>query len=97
MAESSGVQVTRNEAEEQFEAMTDAGKGVLTYAEQHGKFYVLHTEVPEALEGQGIGGALVRTAVEYAREQGVKVVPFCPFAKAWLQRHHDYDDMVATE
>jgi len=97
MAEASSVQVTRNEAEEQFEAVTDVGKGVLTYAEKDGKLYVLHTEVPEALEGQGIGGALVRAAVEHARGQGVKVVPFCAFAKAWLQRHHDYDDMIGTE
>jgi predicted GNAT family acetyltransferase len=91
------VQVTRNEAEEQFEAALGEGKGVLTYAEQNGKFYVLHTEVPEALEGHGIGGALVRTAMDYARGQGVKVVPFCPFAKAWLQRHHEYADLVETE
>jgi predicted GNAT family acetyltransferase len=97
MAEASGVQVTRNEAEEQFEAVAEGGRGVLTYAEQNGKLYILHTGVPEALEGQGIGGALVRTAVEYARGNGVKVVPFCPFAKAWLQRHHDYDDTVDTE
>ncbi|HYH81290.1 MAG TPA: GNAT family N-acetyltransferase [Longimicrobium sp.] len=97
MAEASGVQVTRNEAEEQFEAAMEGGKGVLTYAEQNGKLYVLHTEVPEALEGHGVGGALVRTAMDYARGQGVKVVPFCPFAKTWLQRHGDYDDMLDTE
>jgi predicted GNAT family acetyltransferase len=97
MAEASGVQVTRNEAEEQFEATAGGGKGVLTYAEKDGKLYMLHTQVPEELEGQGIGGALVRTAADYARENGEKVVPFCPFARAWLQRHHDYDDLITTE
>lgn len=97
MAEASGVQVQRNEAEEQFEAMVGGEKAVLTYAEQNGKFYVLHTEVPEAMEGHGVGSALVRAAMDYAREKGVKAVPFCPFAKAWLHRHQDYNDMVATE
>jgi predicted GNAT family acetyltransferase len=97
MAEASGVQVQRNEAEEQFEAMVGGEKAVLTYAEQNGKFYVLHTEVPEAMEGHGVGSALVRAAMDYARGQGVKAVPFCPFAKAWLQRHQDYDDMVAND
>jgi len=97
MAEESGVQVQRNQGEEQFEAAVGGDKAVLTYAEQNGKLYLLHTEVPEAMEGQGIGSALVRAAMEYARGQSVKVVPFCPFARAWLHRHHDYDDMVETE
>lgn len=96
MAEN-GVQVRRNEGEEQFEAMVGGDKAVLTYAEQNGKLYVLHTEVPEAMEGQGIGSALVRAAMEYARGRKVKVVPFCPFARAWLHRHHDYDGMVEHE
>jgi hypothetical protein len=97
MAEASGVQVQRNEAEEQFEAALDGGKAVLTYAEQNGKLYLLHTEVPEAMEGHGIGSALVRASVEYAREKNVKVVPFCPFAREWLHRHPDFQEMVGTE
>lgn len=97
MAEESGVQVQRNEGEEQFEAVVAGEKAVLTYAEQNGKLYLLHTGVPEAMEGHGVGGALVKSAVEYARAQQVKVVPFCPFARSWLHRHHEYDEMVATE
>jgi predicted GNAT family acetyltransferase len=93
MAEAS-VDVRRNEGEEQFETSLGAGKAVLTYAEQHGKLYLLHTEVPEEMEGHGIGSALVRTAMDYAKEQGVKVVPFCPFARTWLERHPQYQDMV---
>jgi predicted GNAT family acetyltransferase len=97
MADSSGVEVTRNQAEEQFEARMDGDTGVLTYAEQDGKLYLLHTEVPEAMEGQGVAGALVRRAMEYAKEQGVKVVPFCPFARAYLKRHPEYEDLIATD
>lgn len=96
MAES-GVQVERNEGEEQFEAMVGGEKAVLTYAEQNGKLYLLHTQVPEAMEGHGIGSALVKSAMEYARQKEVKVVPFCPFARAWLHRHPGYDEMVAPE
>lgn len=97
MAEANDVDVRRNEAEEQFEVALGSDRAVLTYAEQNGKLYVLHTEVPEAMEGHGIGSALVRAAMEHAREKGVKVVPLCPFAKAWLHRHHDYDEMVSAE
>jgi hypothetical protein len=94
MAEANDVDVRRNEAEEQFEVALGSDRAVLTYAEQNGKLYVLHTEVPEAMEGHGIGSALVRAAMDHAREKGVKVVPMCPFARAWLNRHHDYDEMV---
>ncbi|HEU4559650.1 MAG TPA: GNAT family N-acetyltransferase [Longimicrobium sp.] len=97
MAEANDIDVRRNAAEEQFEVALGSDRAVLTYAEQNGKLYVLHTEVPEAMEGHGIGSALVRAAMEHAREKGVKVVPFCPFAKAWLQRHHDFDEMVSAE
>lgn len=94
MADAS-VQVRRNEGEEQFEAEVGGETAVLTYAEQHGKLYLLHTQVPEAMEGHGVGGALVRAAMDFATAQGVKVVPFCPFARAWLQRHPQYEEMVA--
>lgn len=97
MADANGVDVRRNEAEEQFEVALGSDRAVLTYAEQNGKLYVLHTEVPEAMEGHGIGSALVSAAMDYAGEKGMKVVPFCPFAKAWLHRHHDYDEMVDAE
>jgi len=96
MAES-GIQVDRNEGEEQFEASVEGDKAVLTYAEQNGKLYLLHTQVPDAMEGHGIGSALVKSAMEYARQKEVKVVPFCPFARAWLHRHPEYDEMVAPE
>ena len=89
------VRVENNRAEEQFETTVDGHRGVLTYSEHGGKLYLLHTSVDDALEGKGVGSALVRTAAEYAREAGVRIVPFCPFAQAWLKRHHEYDDLVA--
>ncbi|HSU16305.1 GNAT family N-acetyltransferase [Longimicrobium sp.] len=93
--EAARVEVTRNEEKEQWEAHAGEQVGVLTYSESDGKLFLLHTEVPEALEGQGIGGRLVRAAMDYAREAGEKVVPFCPFARVWLERHQDYADLVA--
>ena len=95
--EGTRVEVTRNEAQEQWEAHAGGEMGVLTYSEQDGKLFLLHTEVPEALEGQGIAGRLVRTALDDARANGQKVVPFCPFARSWIQRHKDYADLLAEE
>ncbi len=54
-----------------------------------------HTIVPEHLEGQGVGSALVRGALDYARTNGQRVVPTCSFVRSWLDRHEGYEDLVA--
>lgn len=95
--EAARVEVTRNEAKEQWEAHAGGDVGVLTYSEQDGKLFLLHTEVPEALEGQGIASRLVRAALDHARDKGEKVVPFCPFARAYIQRHKEYAELLAEE
>ena len=56
---------------------------------------IVHTEVPEDLAGQGIGSALVVTALEYAKSHQMKVVPSCPFVASYLQRHPEWNDIVA--
>ncbi|HEX8211371.1 MAG TPA: GNAT family N-acetyltransferase [Longimicrobium sp.] len=86
--------VVDNEAEGQFEAETPQGVAVLTYERREGKLFLLHTGVPPALEGQGIGGSLVRAALEQAREKGHKVVPYCSFAREYAARHPEFADVV---
>ena len=54
-----------------------------------------HTVVSEDRRGEGIGGELVRAALEDARRRGVKVRPSCSFVRTWLARHPDYQDLVA--
>jgi predicted GNAT family acetyltransferase len=48
-----------------------------------------HTEVPAAARGQGVGDALVRAALGYARERGARVMATCPYVQNWLRRHPD--------
>jgi uncharacterized protein len=54
-----------------------------------------HTGVPDALRGKGAGIALVRRAVEDARAAGVKIIPLCPFAKAQIEKHPEWQDVLA--
>ena len=54
-----------------------------------------HTEVPDAFRGQGIGLMLVTRAVEDARASGVKIIPLCPFAKAQIEKHPEWQDVLA--
>lgn len=94
MAEQSGV--VDNEEEGQFEARTAEGVAVLTYDRREGKLFLLHTGVPGEMEGQGIGGSLVHAALEQARERGLKVVPYCSFARAYAERHPEFADVVQS-
>lgn len=53
-----------------------------------------HTSVPDALRGMRIGQALVERGVEDARAEGIKIIPLCPFAKAQIARHKEWQDVV---
>lgn len=61
--------------------------GVLTYSRGDGHVVIEHTVVPVELEGQGVGSALARAALDWAREEGLAVVPQCSFVAGYLQKH----------
>lgn len=52
-----------------------------------------HTQVESDHSGQGVGGALIRGAMDDVRARGLRALPVCPFVLAWLQRHPDYADL----
>jgi predicted GNAT family acetyltransferase len=53
-----------------------------------------HTEVVEAHEGEGVGGTIVRSALERFAESGKSVIPTCPFAAAYIARHPELGHFV---
>ncbi len=61
----------------------------LVYRRNGRRLVLIHTGVPEALSGQGIAGRLVAAAVARAREEGLVLVPSCPYARRWLEQHPD--------
>ncbi len=54
-----------------------------------------HTEVDEKLAGQGIGKKLVESAVEFARANGLKIKPLCPYARKVIDSTPEYQDVLA--
>lgn len=52
-------------------------------------------QVPSAVGGQGIAGRLTRHALDWARDQGLTVLPRCPYVASWIERHPDYADLLA--
>jgi predicted GNAT family acetyltransferase len=81
--------VANNETEQRFEITIDGERAELTYRRRGDRLILVHTEVPDAFEGRGIGGDLVQAAVDYAIETGLTIVPQCRFARGWLERHPD--------
>lgn len=53
-----------------------------------------HTEVDEAWGGRGLAGQLVRFALDDVQGSGNRIVPECPYIRAYVGKHHDYDDIV---
>ncbi len=90
-------QVTHDPGDSRFEYRSAGFVAELVYRRHGERMVLLHTGVPETLEGHGVGGALVRAAVGYAAGQGLTVVPACPFARAWLDRHPDVAALVPID
>lgn len=89
------TEVHDNPAESRFEIQVDGARaGLVTYRTRPGVITFLHTEIDDAHGGQGLGGKLVRAALDSARERGQRVIPSCPFVKSWIERHPDYADLV---
>jgi predicted GNAT family acetyltransferase len=55
----------------------------------------LHTVVAQKYEGQGVGGAIAKYALDDARARGLRVRALCPFIRSWLGRHHEYSDLIS--
>ena len=73
----------------------DGAEAELTYSRLGTRQVILdHTEVPASLRGRKVGARLVQQAVEDARRDGITIVPLCPFAKAQISRHPDWQDVL---
>lgn len=92
----SDVVVTNNPGEHRYEAHLDGElAGFAEYQLTDALIVFTHTEVLPRFEGQGVGGAIVRASLDEVRAEGTrKVMPLCPFYKAWIARHRDYVDLV---
>ena len=84
---SDSVEVIDNAGESRFELRQDGWLAELVYRLRGHRLVLVHTEVPSELEGRGIGGRLVTAAIDRAAREGLTLVPLCPFARGWLERH----------
>jgi uncharacterized protein len=71
--------------------------GFTAYRARPGLIAFVHTEIDDAMQGQGLADRLIRFALEDARERGLAVLPFCPFVKAFIERHREFEPLVPQD
>ena len=87
--------VTDNPERERYELrLDDELAGVLEYRGRGHDRALTHTEVFEGHEGEGLGKHLVKAVLDDLREQGLQVVPVCPYVTKYLKDHPEYLDLV---
>jgi uncharacterized protein len=89
------VKVIDNTERSRYELLD--GDELIGFSEYHfhrGEMALLHTEIGERYGGRGLGGELVRGALDDARARGLTVLPYCPFVRGWMTKHPEYRDLV---
>jgi hypothetical protein len=89
--------IKNNVAAHRFETFIEGQTGFVDYKLRPGVMTVLHTEVPQALEGRGIAAALSKHVLEYIAAEKLKLVPLCPYLSLYLTRHPEYQYLVKEQ
>lgn len=87
--------VRDNRAEQEFELVVDGHRAVAAYQVEGDRIVFTHTLVPPEIEGRGVASKLIRTALDTARDRGLKVVPQCRFVRAYMEKHPETRDLLA--
>jgi uncharacterized protein len=90
-------QIIDDQAGSRFELQANGYLAELIYRRNGKRLVLIHTGVPPELEGRGIGGQLVAAAIDRAIRDGFTIVPLCPFARVWLERHPDQAARVPVD
>jgi uncharacterized protein len=90
MTNAHDLTVIHNDAAKRFEVHVEKQTAIMEYMRAGNYIIFTHTEVPENLEGRGIAGKMAHTALEYAKEAGLRVQALCPFVASYVANHPEY-------
>ncbi|KOR49194.1 acetyltransferase [Xanthomonas oryzae] len=93
--EMSTVHAEHDLAGQRFNIDTDGHRAELAYRREGEIMTITHMQVPDAIGGRGIAAVLVAAALDYARQSGLKVVPACSYADAYVRQHPQFQDLLA--
>jgi uncharacterized protein len=87
-------EITDNTALHRFELQIRGETAFLLYERTPSAVRLIHTEVPGALREKGVGSRLVAGVLNLVEQNGLKVIPLCPFVIEYLKRHPERLDIV---
>jgi len=85
--EEKGFPIEHLEEENRFVVRIENEEAELVYKIQKGVIYYLHTWVPQEIGNRGVAAAMAEKALNYAEENNLEVVAFCPYVKAYIEKH----------
>lgn len=68
---------------------------LIEYIRAENKMYLTHTEVPKELEGKGVASSMAKQVLQQIKDEGLFLVPLCPFIAAYLKRHPEWKEILA--
>lgn len=87
--------VSKRTAPDRYEISLDGEPAGLTrFVDVDGRRVFFHTEIDPAQSGKGLGGTLVRGALESTRAEGLRIVAVCPFVKKYVNTHDEWAEAV---
>jgi uncharacterized protein len=88
--------VENNIDENRFELSIQGYTAFVEYKSDGKTIAFLHTEVPFPLKGKGIASALANYVLEFAKENNLSIIPYCPFIRSYVARHEEYQSLVKS-
>jgi predicted GNAT family acetyltransferase len=89
------LHVSHDRTAQRFDLALDGQTAQLSYRHAPGVISLDHTYVPPPIEGRGVAAKLTRAALDFARAEGLRVVPACSYVATYIRRHPEYQDLVA--
>ena len=86
--------VVNNPTHHRYELVVEGHLAATYYSAADGVITFIHTEVPAELGGKGVGSQLIKGALDQVRAEGLKIIPQCPFVKAYIDKHPEYADLL---
>ena len=83
----------QNTVDHRFEVKLNDQIAFVNYKLHKDVISLIHTEVPKELSGKGVGSFLARNVLEFAKKQQLEVKPYCPFIKAYIDKHPEYQSI----
>ena len=86
--------IVNNTKRSRFETEIDGEFAYVDYRFYKGDIALMHTFVPEIARGKGISSALAKFVLEYAREQNLKLMVYCPVISKYIKLHPEYESLI---